>query len=228
MKNILKSVFIFPLLICSQALAQTITFDAYGWGPFTSYSEAGFDVTVSGSQGYGERTNGPATCTICGGADNGTFYVQTMNSYSNYALYYGDTFVIKASDNHLFTLESFSGAEALGFYPHTWASSISVIGVRADSTTVSQNFTLDQINDGPGGVADFQNFATSFSDAFKEIRFSGLPGTYGGVDFAIDNVTLGVATAPIPEPETYAMLVAGLGLLGFAARRRTLKDAAAV
>ncbi len=27
-------------------------------------------------------------------------------------------------------------------------------------------------------------------------------------------------TAPIPEPETYAMLLAGLGLLGFAARRK--------
>ncbi|WP_256209002.1 FxDxF family PEP-CTERM protein [Nitrosospira sp. Nsp14] len=26
--------------------------------------------------------------------------------------------------------------------------------------------------------------------------------------------------APIPEPETYAMLLAGLGLLGFIARRR--------
>lgn len=33
-------------------------------------------------------------------------------------------------------------------------------------------------------------------------------------------------TAAIPEPETYAMLLAGLGLLGFAARRRKLKEAA--
>ncbi len=33
--------------------------------------------------------------------------------------------------------------------------------------------------------------------------------------------------SPIPEPETYAMLLAGLGLLGIAARRRKLKQAAA-
>jgi hypothetical protein len=33
-------------------------------------------------------------------------------------------------------------------------------------------------------------------------------------------------TTPVPEPETYAMLLAGLGLLGFAARRRKLKLAA--
>ncbi|MEO8442045.1 MAG: PEP-CTERM sorting domain-containing protein, partial [Betaproteobacteria bacterium] len=30
----------------------------------------------------------------------------------------------------------------------------------------------------------------------------------------------GVITPTIPEPETYAMLLAGLGFLGFAARRR--------
>jgi hypothetical protein len=34
-------------------------------------------------------------------------------------------------------------------------------------------------------------------------------------------------TAAIPEPETYAMLLAGLGLLGFMARRRKQKEAAA-
>ena len=33
---------------------------------------------------------------------------------------------------------------------------------------------------------------------------------------------------PIPEPETYAMLLVGLGMLGFAARRRKQKEAAAV
>lgn len=36
-----------------------------------------------------------------------------------------------------------------------------------------------------------------------------------------DMVTVsGTAVAPVPEPETYAMLLAGLGLMGFAARRR--------
>jgi len=29
-----------------------------------------------------------------------------------------------------------------------------------------------------------------------------------------------VALAPVPEPETYAMMLGGLGLLGFMARRR--------
>jgi hypothetical protein len=41
-----------------------------------------------------------------------------------------------------------------------------------------------------------------------------------------DDFVIGVNIAPIPEPETYAMLLAGLGLMGFVARRR--KKSAAV
>lgn len=36
-----------------------------------------------------------------------------------------------------------------------------------------------------------------------------------------------VAAAPIPEPETYAMMLAGLGLLAFANRRRAKRATAA-
>lgn len=35
-----------------------------------------------------------------------------------------------------------------------------------------------------------------------------------------DDMVIGVNIAAIPEPETYAMLLAGLGLMGFVARRR--------
>jgi hypothetical protein len=35
-----------------------------------------------------------------------------------------------------------------------------------------------------------------------------------------DDLVIGINVAAIPEPETYAMLLAGLGLMGFVARRR--------
>jgi len=38
-------------------------------------------------------------------------------------------------------------------------------------------------------------------------------------------VTSAIIRNPVPEPETYAMLIAGLGILGFAARRRKQKAA---
>lgn len=44
----------------------------------------------------------------------------------------------------------------------------------------------------------------------------GATNAVNGSSVYIDNF----AVTPVPEPETYAMLLAGLGLLGFAARRR--------
>jgi hypothetical protein len=56
-------------------------------------------------------------------------------------------------------------------------------------------------------------------------------GTYSlsYLDVSGDNRGLfldNVSVAAVPEPKTYAMLLAGLGLLGFAARRKKQQDAA--
>jgi hypothetical protein len=40
--------------------------------------------------------------------------------------------------------------------------------------------------------------------------------------FAADNVSFAGLSAPVPEPETYAMFLAGLGLMGAIARRKKL------
>jgi hypothetical protein len=62
-------------------------------------------------------------------------------------------------------------------------------------------------------TADTDNFNTAF---FGSHVGAGYSDRYGnGSSFGITSVT-----APIPEPETYAMLLAGLGLMGFVARRR--------
>lgn len=59
------------------------------------------------------------------------------------------------------------------------------------------------------------------TQAFNRIVFEGA-GCCSS-NFAIDNVAYTNALAPVPEPETYALLTAGLGLVGAIARRRSVR-----
>lgn len=52
------------------------------------------------------------------------------------------------------------------------------------------------------------------------IRWNDINDAGNDHGLAIDNVSFSVTTAAVPEPGTYAMLLAGLGAVGFIARRR--------
>ena len=78
-----------------------------------------------------------------------------------------------------------------------------------------------------GGVHAFSNgtcvtpFNISAGPHTVQVFFDDLNAVQSGLYFDVS--TQGVTTnptSPVPEPETYAMLFAGLGLLGFFARRR--------
>jgi hypothetical protein len=59
-----------------------------------------------------------------------------------------------------------------------------------------------------------------FGGGIDHIVFTDNAFNFAGTNARFDNFVLDQVAAPIPEPETYAMLLAGLGLLGFEARRR--------
>jgi hypothetical protein len=69
-------------------------------------------------------------------------------------------------------------------------------------------------------AGEWQTFTQSVSLGYTgnaTFKLLDLNTDPSGNDFAVDKVSL---TSAVPEPETYAMLMAGLGLVGFAARRR--------
>jgi hypothetical protein len=79
-----------------------------------------------------------------------------------------------------------------------------------------------------GGSAEFgivnayvQDFTFGSSYNFYAIRGSTIAMQANTADPELDAmVAFNRVNVPVPEPETYAMLLAGLGLLGFVARRR--------
>lgn len=111
----------------------------------------------------------------------------------------------------------------------------------ADSTPL-QSYSYDFFTGDwtPGGTASFDGTANNFIFAddgkFSFTRYFGIASLYS--PSPTDDAELSLASgafyqeggagtvaahwsvSAVPEPETYAMLLAGLGLVGFAARRR--------
>jgi len=91
-------------------------------------------------------------------------------------------------------------------------------------TTVNGGPTLYNVGNTMGGAGGGVLFWGLIDTAgFTSISFGN---TQSGTDFfAFDQMTIGSIqqVTPVPEPETYAMLIAGLGLMGFVARRRQRK-----
>jgi len=93
----------------------------------------------------------------------------------------------------------------------------------SDNSVVDSGSFLEQV--AGGNAHNWSNYSTqldlgSTTTKYK-LMFSaiGTAETYGG---SLDKVSI---TSAVPEPESYAMMLAGLGLMGAIARRRKAKAA---
>lgn len=89
----------------------------------------------------------------------------------------------------------------------------------SDNAGSAQSFSIAAQQQKPYGFA-MLNEQTSRYGKFNYLF--GSDGSYAG-DADYGHFVVGVKStnmAPVPEPQTYAMMLVGLGLLGFSARRK--------
>ncbi len=139
------------------------------------------------------------------------------------------TFTLSALDlNTIFGSSSFIGSMAVDGIKPTFISTDAGGGVTAVKL---------QNGGGPTGIYDFRydmiNPRNDKLTGLESVTWhvgglgsTSLPGYNGELALHVQGIGSNgdsawyTATSPVPEPETYAMLLVGLGLLGFSARRR--------
>jgi len=104
-----------------------------------------------------------------------------------------------------------------------WQADASLVTTNLGSSVHNIDFTSASLNGepltlSPTGDFEFGNLSVAnFAEGPLVLTVTGFSGADGG-EFASYSGTMNISL--VPEPETYAMLLAGLGLIGFSVRRR--------
>ena len=67
------------------------------------------------------------------------------------------------------------------------------------------------------GLSGYSNFSISGAGIFSGVTFTNNTDPAG---LRFQNFSYNTVVSPVPEPQTYAMLLVGLGLIGFMARSK--------
>jgi hypothetical protein len=220
------------------AMASYINFESIGSTIFNGtevFSEAGYNMSVLDTPAAGPDGTGfaggigngsdPFLCAIAAcPTGNGSYFYMGVNDGG---------LKVSRGDSQAFRLYSVDYAflAPVGGLPSYSYGQLTIIGQVAGGGSVSASFDFPLLN-----AAGNSPFATaSLSGAFGSTQFSSVvisscifsgSGCVNPADnqaqFTLDNLSV----APVPEPETYAMMGLGLAAIGLVSRRRRAKAAA--
>ncbi len=165
-------------------------------------------TTVGGGYAYGNVADGWLFTGSAGVSANGTAWNGVTSSGSHFAFLQqissvSQTFTSSSAFDYSFTFDT---ALRPGYNPGQTVQVVmdgQLLGTVSSLTTTWTTASFSAANIGAGT---------------HTLTFSGTAATSGDTSAFLDNVRMTVT--PVPEPESYAMLLAGLGLLGFMARRK--------
>ena len=179
-------------------------------GSFESNAQAqapGDWLNFSNLEGWTGGTSGiELRNNVAGTAQNGSHFVE-LDTTRNSSMYQdiSGTGLVNLSFFYAARPDTTAVTNGLKFEFGTFTGILT--GVAGGSTHNWLQYTLSNFLLNASGTTRLSFFAT---------------GTSEGLGTSLDNVSV-TAVSPVPEVETYAMLLAGLGLIGAASRRRRNK-----
>jgi len=190
----------------------------------TLAASAGAQVTFAGGTDrpalVGVNANGPAGTLVGVGGREGALINTTAGTLT--ATFLG----FEALDTDTFTFSLGSGTLS---NKGTVGDSISgAVGAGMLDFTCRDTFAGTLIGNGQN-LGDFTSYAVLGSFAGAVFTPFTLGGTYDliigfndglRVDADYDDMVIGIRVTAVPEPESYALMLAGLAAVGFIARRR--------
>lgn len=192
-------------LLTNSAVAAKIDFESqdggYGYYDY-SFLEDGFRVTYSAIDPFGfYLMDNPADhLGMCGSgcASNGTTAFYGFN---------GSSITFDRENKGLFSFTALDAAQTFLEYGRPLTLTLTAMGMNGVVTNTI--FVEEDL------AGSFSNF--NFKD-FANISSLTITGGLEFQEFAIDNVVL--SPAEVPEPASWAMLIAGLGIIRSVRRRR--------
>lgn len=221
----IKTIAAAAALLVSGLASATTTFNAGAFSVLYDETTSGFGLITSwftgpgGATGFEWSLNPSINVTSVGGAPaSATFAIPdfTITANAGYAL----SGPVNSSLGNIFYFQNGAGATT----SITAAGNVSVNG---GAPTVLAAAPLTQNPSSPtlGYFAGSSSFAaagfTSFAVTGASITLNASGGSFAAIGAQPQNkLKFEFTAAPVPEPETYALLLAGLGVVGLVARRR--------
>ena len=183
-------------LLLAAALVRPASADSYSFTQLTSGGSVPSVATLSITD-----VSGGALFAL-----TGTFGWLPASAFLSHLWFNGPSGTVAAIGGNTFKAQPTYGSTTNASYQFTWDATYPTAGNPGSDRFLATDTSTWQILG--AGIT-----AASFSLPMM-VHIQGLEGNTLGLDSSIK------VLSPVPEPSTYAMLLAGLGLLGFMARRR--------
>lgn len=154
-------------------------------------------------------------------ASIGTFKRESVSGSTNWGVSTSEDTIYAYLGTSATAATTFLSAITTGTFGTSSAGSLAGTGLAngAGAITLSSGSDYAEYNGARAGLAQFSDYKSLVSNVanWNDAGTSAVAANF------VPNTTAFTVAAAVPEPQTYAMLLAGLAAVGFVARRRAAK-----